>query len=787
MHPLHRKLLRDLNHMKGQVAAIAVVIAAGVLVLVLGGTTLDALSLSRDRFYETDHFAQVFADLKRAPERVGRALAEVPGVDRVQTRVRAGVRLEVPGFDEPVRGLALSIPDGAQPRLNRLALRQGGLPAPGRHDQVVISEPFAQAHDLHPGDGFTVILNGRQERLLVSGVALSPEFVYQVGPGDLLPDYRRFGVLWMNRSGLARAMDLDGAFNNVVLGLRPGVDPETVIGAVDHHLAPYGGIGAISRADQLSHRFLEDELGQLRVSATVLPVIFLGVAAFLLNVLVARVIRTQRQQVALLKAFGYDPRQLAVHYGLFTLVIVVLGVILGVILGMGAAEALAGVYAQYYRFPQMVFRLQPGVVLLGAAVALGAGLLGTAQAVVGVVRMAPAEAMRPPAPERFRAGWVDRSGLGRLLSQPSRIILRNLGRHRLKAGLSMVGIALSGSLLMVGSYQFGAVDQLLDLQYRKVLTMDLQVGFTEPTSEGVLASLRAAPGVRFAEGFRSVPVRLIHGHREERSVLLGMETHPQLRGVLDADQAPVALPPGGVLLTGYLAQSLHLSPGDILQVEVLEGHRRTRALELAGVIHEPIGTGAYMERRALNRLMGEGPALSGAWLLVDEARMEPLFDTLWRAPRIAEVSRMDVLEGRFRDYIQGTLLVMMGILLTMAGSITFAVAYNNARIAFAERSRELATLRVLGFSRGEVGWILIGEMGLITLLAIPLAWLLGTGLVIWLNQALAADLFRLPLAFTPRIYAFSAAGVLLATVLSMLLIGRRLYHLDMLSALKTTE
>lgn len=787
MRTLHVKLRRDLSSLAGQAAAIAVVIAAGVMVLILAVTILDVLSLSQSRFYDSHRFAQIFAELKRAPEGEAERLRAIPGVNQVETRIQSQVRLEVPGYGEPVRGLLISIPDGRQPGLNRLYLRQGDLPGPDRQDQVVVSEPFAAAHGLRAGDRLTAIVNGRLEQLTLSGVALSPEHIYQVSPADLLPDYRRFAILWMNRRALAHAMDMDGAFNSVLMSLQAGVDPAEVIAATDLRLARYGGIGAISRADQLSHRFLSEELDQLRVMAVVLPAIFLTVAAFLLNLLMDRIIQIQRQQMALLKAFGYTNQELAAYYGLLTGVIVAAGTLLGILLGIWAAEGMAGLYAEYYRFPELGFRLQPQAIALATLVSTTAAALGTFRAVSRAVRLPPAEAMRPPAPERFRTGWLEGSALGRRLDQPSRIILRNLSRHRLKSLLSSIGIALSGGLLLLGSYQFGAVDQLLDTQYRLVMGMDVQLSFTEPTSERALAELRALPGIVHVEGYRAVPVRLSNGHRQERTSILGLEPQPRLRGLLDADRQPIQLPPDGLLLTRYLAETLGVAPGDRLTIEVMEGHRRILQVPLAGTLDEPIGVSAYLERRALNRLLGEGPALSGAWLLVDQLERDRLFERLWELPRIAGIGVIADAERQFRDYIDDTVLVMMGILLLMAGSITFAVVYNHARIAFAERARELATLRVLGFSQGEVAWILIGEIAVLTLLAIPLGWLIGSGFAWLLTQAMTMDLFRVPFTISPRAYAFSAAGILLASTLSVLAIARRLRRLDMLGALKTME
>jgi putative ABC transport system permease protein len=474
MRTLNRKLLRDLATLKGQAAAIALVIASGVMTLVIAVTTLDALSLTQQRFYEEFHFADVFADLKRAPEGVAGRLHGIPGVNQVETRVKASVRLEVPGFDDPVRGLLLSIPEGREPLLNQLYLREGRLPEPGRADEVVISDAFAEAHGLRAGDRIEAIIRGRLTTLRVSGTVLSPEHVYQIAPADLLPDYERYGILWMNRRVLASAYGMEGAFNNVTVSLQAGASEAEVIDHLDRILARYGGIGAHGREDQHSHRFLDEELKQLRAQAVILPTIFLLVSAFLLNVVMSRIIRNQREQVAVLKAFGYGNADIALHYGMLTGLIVLLGSALGIGFGAWAASGLAGIYTEYFRFPEMRFRLQGWVVLLAFAVAAGAAMLGTLRAVWGAVRLPPAEGMRPEPPARYRRGWLEGSVLRNWLDQPARIILRNLSRHPLKSSLSVLGIALSLGLLVMGAYQLNAVDEgLLLTEY---LARDLGLG-----------------------------------------------------------------------------------------------------------------------------------------------------------------------------------------------------------------------------------------------------------------------------------------------------------------------
>lgn len=787
MRAINRKRIRDLLNMKGQVAAIGVVIAAGVMILIVFITTVDALTRTKERFYQDHNFADVFADLVRAPDHVEARLREIPGVNQVHTRVFAPVRLEVPGYEDPVRGHIISIPDGRQPDVNRLYLREGRLPAPERAEEVAVSEAFAGAHGLRPGDGLRVIIRGRYETLIITGLVLSPEFVYQIAPTDLIPDYKRYGILWMNRRALSRAYGMEGAFNNVILTLQRGASEESVIDFLDLVLAPYGGIGAHGRDDQLSHRFLSEELTQVRAMATVLPAIFLAVAAFLLHVLMGRIVRTQREQVAVLKAFGYSNGDIALHYGGLTGLIVMVGSILGILLGAWAADGLGRLYLEYFLFPDLDFRLQPWVLVLAFAVAGGAAMVGAFSAVRSAVALPPAEAMRPAPPERFSEGWVEHSPLVRWLGQPTRIIIRNISRHPLKTTLSVLGISLAGALLLVGMFQFQAVDHMLDLQYRLIQRMDIHLTFTDPTPERAVHELRHEPGVHYAEGYRSVPVRLVHGTREYQTAILGLEQQSRVRGLIDKEYRPITLPPEGLLMTGYLAEYLGVSEGQSIQVEVLEGHRRTFMVPLAGTVDEPLGVSAYMERRALNRLMREGPALSGVWLLVDRERERELFGRLWDRPRIVGIGMIADAEKVFRDHITDTVLAFMTILLLMAGSIAFAVVYNNARIALAERTRELATLRVLGFTQAEVGWILVGEIMILSLLAIPVGWAVGTFFAYLLNLAMTMDMYRIPFIITRWTYAFSAAGVLGASVISILLMTRRIRRLDMVTALKAVE
>ncbi|NGX17413.1 FtsX-like permease family protein [Wenzhouxiangella sp. XN24] len=788
MRALDRKLLRDVWHMRGMALAISLVLVGGVSTFVMARVTFESLTFTQARYYADQRFAEVFASLVRAPESVAGQLVELPGVNRMETRVVAPVNLEVTGFDDPVTGKIVSLPESGEPRLNVPYLRQGRLPAPRAEEEVAISEDFAEAHELGPGDRIVAIIKGRRKQLDIVGVALSPEYMYAIPPGAIFPDYERYGILWMNRKALATAYDMDGAFNDVSFTLQRGASARGLIDRVDNVLERYGGLGAYEREDQFSHRFITEELRGLQTMATIFPVIFLGVAAFLLNVVIGRLVATEREQIGTLKAFGYSTRQVGWHYTKLVLVVIVLGLLAGIAVGLWFARGLGGIYQVFYSFPYLHFRIDPAVLLQAVGVTLVAGLAGTAFAVRRAAALPPAEGMRPEPPPVYRATILERLGLQQRLAEPSRMIVRHIARKPLKAGLTVLGIAAAGGILMMTNFQRDAISWMVGVQYGLSSREDLTVIFTEPTSRRALYSLESLPGVSHAEGFRSVAARLVHGHRSYRTSVDGIEPGGELHRVLDTSLQPVPIPPVGVVLTEYLAEEiLHIAPGDTLVIEVLEGARPVLHATVVSTTREYLGVNAYMSREALNDLMREGPAISGARLAVDAALEQGIYDRLGEMPRVAGTVIRDTSIEQFNEMMEETILYFSFITALLGGFIAFGVVYNSARIALSERGRELASLRVLGFTRGEVAYILLGEIGLLTLLSIPLGFVFGAALSGYLALSFSSDLYRIPLIIEPSTYALAAAIVLVSFVLSGLLIARKLAALDLVEVLKTRE
>ncbi len=784
---LHLKLLRDLRRMWPQLLAIAAVIGAGVAVCITMFSALASLQRSRDSYYASSHFADVFASVRRAPESTMVRVREIAGVDTAESRIVADVTLDVPGLAEPAIGRLISVPDEGAPVLNQLLIRRGAYPAADRDDQVLASEAFVAAHRMEVGDTVGAVINGRWKRLTISGVALSPEYVYSIRGGDLFPDDKRFGVFWARRRTLASAFDLDGAFNDVALRLSRGATAAGVLQAVDIVLTRYGGQGAYARKDQTSAWYVENELGQLANMGWATPFIFAAVAAFLLHTVISRVVSTQREQIGLLKAFGYPRAAIARHFMAFALVVASAGAVLGITVGAWAGAEWTRLYAMFFRFPSLNYTLPFGVVLVSAFTAAAVALVASATAAWNAASIPAADAMRPRSPTTYRKGIVDVLLAKAIVPTTVRIMIRNIVRRPARAMLSIAAIALAVGIVIVGIFTVDAVHFLTDVQFNTAQRQDATVVLKDLRPRRALHELSHMTGVVRAEPVRFAAVRLRHAQRSRRIVLTGLARDATLVRVIDDRLHPVVLPTEGIVLVDALASALDVRRGDAVTIEVLEGARPTRQAIVAEIVTDYLGLGAYMDASALNRLMHEAPLLSGAYLQIDVASAPALYRTLKTTPGVASVSLSDVARRSFEDTLAAVInsvTVMFGV---FGAAIAFAVIYNNNRIVFTERARELGSLHVLGFSHGEMAEILLGEMVILTLCGLPLGVLVGRGLGAAVVTLFSTELARIPLIIAPSTNGIAIAITIASALLSGVAMWRQLVRLDVLAVLKAPE
>lgn len=784
---LDMKLLRDMWRRRGQVLAIAMVIGSAAATLIMALGALQSLSEARSSYYDRYRFADAFVSLKRAPETVASRLRMVPGAARVQTRLSSYATLDVPGLKDPVRGHALSLPADNSTALNAIVIRTGRMPDPARAAEVLVHEAFAEAHGFNVGSRFAATINGRRLELTIVGTALSPEFIYVIGPGEIVPDNRHYGVFWMNRKPLAAVLDTEAAFNEAALTLAPGTDLKEALAAIDRILAPYGSGGAYGRCEQVSHAFIDSEFSQLSTMAGVIPQIFLIVAAFLVYSVIARQIETQREEIGLLKAFGYADATIAWHFVKMALVTAIIGLLLGWAAGSWLASLITDLYRAYFRFPSLELHVSADVVALAALVSFAASSGGALMAVTGVMRLSPAVAMAPAAPAVYRAGPLERLGVLKGTGSIGFMILRHITRFPLRSSMTVTGMALSLGLLISTTQFFDSVNVMVDTFFFRAQRQDVSIRFTELRADAVRADLSRLPGVMRVELRRGMAVRLTNGTRSDRVYIQGIDPDARLSQQVDVNGKAITLPPDGLVLSRRLAEKLGVTTGDELQLQQLDGRRRSAGVRVTFVIDEYVGLAAYMARAALNRVAGDGPVADSAALKIDPLEERQLYEAVRDIPGIFTISLQRRSYEMFRYLIDQNIMTMVWFYCGFAAVISFGVAYNASRITLSERSHELATLRVLGFHQGEVARILVGELALLTILGMPLGVLFGYGMSLFMIDRFTTDLFQMPFGLTAATVGQAVIVVGIAAAVSCAMVARRVTELDLVRVLKTRE
>jgi putative ABC transport system permease protein len=787
MNALDRKLLRDFRRLWAQALAIALVLACGVAILLTTFGTFISLEETRRAYYERNRFADVFAEANRAPLWLMQKIRAIDGVRAADARISQFAVLDVPGRAETVTARILSLPQNGESHLNLPVLQAGRLPSPEATHEVAVNAPFAAANNLRPGDTFHANLNGNRRAMTLTGTLLSPEFIYTIGPGALMPDNETFGVLWMPERAVAGAFDMDGAFNNVTLKLNRGASREDVIDRLDVLLEPYGGLGAYGRDIQISNSFIESELEQLKTSAMILPPIFYAISAFLVSMVISRIIALERSEIGLLKAIGYSNVEVCVHYLLLAILIAMAGALIGWGMGTWLARALARLYAQFFDFPYLIYNPNYSAYALSGLLAVASAALGAGRSALRAAQLPPAVAMAPPAPPRFKRTWLDRLMAALRLSQPVVMILRSLLRWPLRSGFTALGLALAVAVLVATSFFPAALNELISTTFDRTNRQDAILLFEPDIPETALAEVARLPGVLRAEGQQFQSAVLRHGHREKDVAIEARRPGADLARIIASDGEAVDPPPEGLMLSRRLAGQLGVRPGDLVEVEFLGGINETHFVPVAGLVRQYIGLGAYMDIETLSRLLRQAPRISVANLQVDAQALPQLHQVLKDTPELSGLIQMNKMQRSFEATIRENVDIMTTIYLTVAVLITIGVAYNGARIQLSERARELASLRILGFSRGEVSFILVGETMVLALLAQPLGWLLGAGIAKALAEGSTSDLYEIPLVLPPAGFAQASLVVLAAALISSLIVRRRLDRLDLVQVMKTRE
>ncbi|MBX3415368.1 MAG: ABC transporter permease [Pirellulales bacterium] len=792
MSVLDVKLRRELRHSAGLLLAIGSIIAVGVAYLVTTRSAYQNLSDAKRVYYAQCRMADFWIDLKKVPLADLTSLGEIPGVSEFRPRIQFFATADVPRVLEPVNGLVLSLPDRPRAVINDIVLRRGSYFTDNRDNEVIVSEAFARVHNLHPGSWIHLLLNNRRQDLFVVGTAISSEFVYMLGPGTFIPDPEHFGVFYLKQSYAEEVFDFDGAANQVVGVLTPEARarPRETLRRLELALAPYGVFNTVSLKDQSSNMYLSNEIQGLGTFGSVMPLIFLTVAALVLNVLMTRLTEQQRIVLGTFKALGYSSATIMLHFLRFGLVVGLIGGLIGCGLGYWFASFVTGMYRQFYEFPELPNRIYPWTYFGAVAISLTFAMLGTLQGTRHVLRLQPAEAMRSKPPRQGGAILLERfTWFWNRLTFDWRMVLRSVVRNRVRTGVGLFAAAMGSSLLVCGFCLVAATFELVDIEFRQLLRSDVDLTFKEAQSIDALREARRLPGVDDAEPVFSVSCMFENGPRQRLGAVRGLTPGAQLTVPRDGEGRPLRVPEVGLTMSRKMAELLGLKPGDMVTVRPIQGLRIPRQVPVVQITDTFMGLNVYADINYLSHLVYEESATSGVQLKTqsNRAARAELFAALKQLPAVEAVNvRSDLIEN-LQNTVLKNLQVMISMLVLFAGVIFFGSILNASLINLAERQREVATLRVLGYGEWQIGGYFFRESLLVnlagTLLGFPLGYAITFAMVLAYNN----ELLRIPMVFPPTAILWTMLLSIFFGSLAHVFVQRSINRLDCVEALQMKE
>ncbi|MHC5038945.1 MAG: ABC transporter permease [Planctomycetota bacterium] len=790
LSPLNKKLVRDLWGVKGQVLAVAAVITAGITAYTALNSAFRDLVLTRDTYMAKYRMADLFFHVERAPASVTQKILALPGVIQAEGRLVFDVTLDIEDHPDPAVGRVISIPDKDVRYVNEVHVASGRLPDLPGANTVVLSEEFAEANALVAGSTFEALVNDKKHPLHVIGTGLSPEYIYVIrGIQDFLPNPKNFGLLWVGRTFAEEAFGYENAVNDIVVRIEEGADGKALLERIGDVLDPYGLIFKYERKDQLSYRSLNDEMKGLEGMAKIMPTIFVTIASVILLILVSRLVRRQREQIGVMKAFGYSDGQVMLHFATFSLTIGVLGTVGGLLAGDLMARAMVEMYTEFFRFPVLRHRIYPGTFVGGLVIGLLGPLIAGIVASRRALRIAPAVALRPEAPAVFTGGTFLETFqfLWKRLPFTWKIIIRNVARHKGRSAFVILGVGLSASILVMVLFFLDSMLYLIHFQYHLTNRQDAKILLSREKNLGALHAARRLPAVKRAEPLLEMPYEVKHNGLKKTILAIGVPPDAQLLHVLDTSERRVTLPRWGIVLPEVTAESLRAREGDVLLMKPLYPGFDEKPVRVSRVVPQYLGQTAYMDIRYASRLVGESMAMNGVLLKTEKELEDDLVAFVKDTPAVATVE----LKGRTLKYFQKMFIDFMWIgmlfYLLFAGVIGFSVIYTSAALSIGERARDLATLRVLGLRHREVTRVVFGEYFTLSLLGIGAGIPLGLFFAWSVILMYQSELYTFPFVIKAGTFLKAGGAVVLFLLLARLACERPLRKLDMVATLKRSD
>lgn len=802
MGALHKKLWRTIGKTKGQFLAVAAVVTVGIAVYIGMTTAYFNLNESKEHFYRDHNFADYYFHVVKAPQQVTKQIEAIPGVTGVTGRIQKDVTL-VNEHNKRATARLTSYTLPMEQEINSLQLLTGRFFAaeavaarPGEQHtrtgdiEILVDPQYAAANNLDFNDTVTIVAEGKTVPLTMVGTATGPEFIYLMkDAATLLPDPRSFGIITMSRERAQQLLNLQGQVNQVLVTLAPGTDAEKVAQQVKSILDPYGNLAAYPRKQQLSNAMLEGELDGLKASSRFMPAIFLGIAAAIQFVILGRMIRSQRLQIGVMKAIGYNSRQVILHYTGYSVMVALCGAVLGSMLGLALASVMSQAYAIYFNLPATIGAVNTQAILYGFMLSLGVSTLAGLTACRSVTAINPAEAMRPEPPKGGGKTLIENlSWLWHRLDTAWRMSIRSAARNRGRFAITMVGVVFAVGMLVVSLFTIDAVDYMIESHFHQNQRYDYLIRFAAPVKENEILIISRMQGVQKSEPLLEIPAKIKFNGKSEDDSITGLSPGTTLKRLFDHREQPAQVPEEGLLINQRTANKLGAKVGDMVELETLLGIGPARHVQvkIVGINRQLVGGGSFVSLEQANLMLQERQLASGVMLKVDPAFTAQMEEDLEDMTGVSSIlSRQKELDNFNQN--MDAMVYSISIMVFFALLLGFAIVYNSSVISFSERQRELASLRVLGFTIKEVSGILLKENLLQSLLGVALGMPFGYLMVKGYISAVSTDLFTMPVIIYPTTYIYSALGGFFFIIVAHLLAVRGVRQLQLVEVLKNKD
>ncbi len=786
---LLRKMLRDIRSQKGTYMACVLIMVIGLMTLNLFSIGYENFSISRDSYYASMQFADGFAHIKGMPVSELEKLEAIDEIRQVEGRLVKDARIVGADGGESayLRLVSFQLENEG---LNRFELLSGSIGNTEMND-VILDSKYYDTNGCEPGDVISLAVEGRVVDVTVRGSGRSPEYIYALRTDqDLYPDPERFGIAFVPYDTMKTILRAGQSVNDVSFILADGYDYKDAEHVIRAMLEPYGLLDLRSREDQKSHLLLTSEIDGMKGMAVAMPVVFLGVAAMIMVIMLKRLVEKQRGQIGVFKAFGLTDGQILIHYLGYALVIGVLSGIFGIAVGNAMVVPFTRMYQTMFNMPLVMpeFSYKYAVISLFLATlfSLAAGYGG----VKAILRIEPAEAMRPPAPAQSKGTIVENMKfLWSKMTIISRIAVRNMFRNKGRTGFVFIGVMLTYAILGMPWAMKENMDIMIYDQFDTVTVYDMKVDLSTPVlRRNAVSEIMQSSEVDYAESLMEVPALLYHHGAKEAVSVLGIEADSQLYHLYGENGELLQLPDQGMILSDQLAEKIDAQEGDLILVKspYARWPKETISVQVVKIIPQYLGLNAYMDENALSALLDQPDFATSVIARTDMSGVEAVRARFDESSQVFGVNASEELMDKYGEMMEmmGAMLGMFVVIGILCG---FSIVYASSMITLSERNRELASMLVIGLNYSEVKRVLYLEQWYTACAAFVLGMPLLRGLVKSMSVMMANDVYTMPTKVSALTFLSAAILTTGSILMAQWQLGRKVEEIELVKSLSIRE